>query len=110
MLRYTVFRRDVFAIGSNGAAARLSGYRVDRTIVAVYAISALAAALAVIVEASRISAASPLVSQTVLFDAVAAVALGGTSLSGGSGTVAGDRDRCRTTIDNSGYTINILRL
>jgi ribose transport system permease protein len=89
VLNHTLFGRDVFAIGGNIAAARLSGIRVERTIVAVYAISALSAAVGGIVQASRISAASPLVGQTILFDAVAAVLLGGTSFSGGSGSVIG---------------------
>ncbi len=89
VLNHTLFGRDVFAIGGNIAAARLSGIRVDRTIVTVYAISALAAAAGGIVQVSRISAASPLVGQTILFDAVAAVLLGGTSFSGGSGSVVG---------------------
>ncbi len=89
VLRRTYFGRDVYAVGGSAAAARLSGISVARTIVAVYAIAGLLAALAGVLQVARIGAASPLVGTTVVFDAGAAVLLGGTSLAGGVGGVGG---------------------
>ena len=87
--RSTYFGRDVYAVGGNPDAARLSGVRVGRTIIAVYAISGLLAAIAGILQTARIGAASPQVGEAVLFDAAAAVLLGGTSFAGGLGGVGG---------------------
>jgi len=89
VMNRTLFGRDVFAVGGNPQAARLSGIRVSQTTAVVYAISAGTAAFAGILQTARISAASPLVGQSALFDAVAAVLLGGTSFRGGVGTVTG---------------------
>ena len=85
--RSTYFGRDVYAVGGNPDAARLSGVRVARTIIAVYAISGLLAAFGGVLQTARIGAASPLVGESVLFDAAAAVLLGGTSFAGGIGGV-----------------------
>ncbi len=87
--RSTYFGRDVYAVGGNADAARLSGVRVGRTIIAVYAISGLLAAFGGVLQTARIGAASPLVGESVLFDAAAAVLLGGTSFAGGVGGVGG---------------------
>jgi ribose/xylose/arabinose/galactoside ABC-type transport system permease subunit len=87
--RSTYFGRDVYAVGGSVEAARLSGVRVARTLIAVYAIAGLLAALAGILQDARIGAASPLVGGTVIFDAAAAVLLGGTSFAGGIGGVGG---------------------
>jgi ribose transport system permease protein len=87
--RSTYFGRDVYAVGGNPAAARLSGVRVGRTIIAVYAISGLLAGVAGVLQTARIGAASPQVGENVLFDAAAAVLLGGTSFAGGIGGVGG---------------------
>lgn len=89
VLRQTYFGRDVYAVGGNSDAARLSGVHVSRTLMAVYAIAGLMAALGGVIQAARIGAASPLVGGTILFDATAAVLLGGTSFSGGVGGVGG---------------------
>ncbi len=89
VLRGTYFGRDVYAVGGNPQAARLSGIDVARTIVVVYAIAGLLSALAGIMQVARIGAASPLVGQTIVFDAAAAVLLGGTRFSGGVGGVTG---------------------
>jgi len=89
VLRKTYFGRDVYAVGGNADAARLSGIKVVRTIVAVYVIAAFLAALAGILQVARVGAASPLVGATLVFDAAAAVLLGGTSLAGGIGGVTG---------------------
>jgi ribose transport system permease protein len=87
--RSTYFGRDVYAVGGSIDAARLSGVRVARTLIAVYAIAGLLAALAGVIQDARIGAASPLVGSTVIFDAAAAVLLGGTSFAGGIGGVGG---------------------
>ena len=89
VLRWTYFGRDVYAVGGNIDAARLSGINVPRTLMAVYAIAGLGAALAGVVQAGRLGAASPLVGQNIPLDAAAGVLLGGTSFSGGVGGVAG---------------------
>jgi ribose transport system permease protein len=85
----TYFGRDVYAVGGSINAARLSGIRVPRTIVLVYAFSGLCAAIAGIVAISRIGVASPQVDSNLPLQAIAAVLLGGTALSGGTGGVVG---------------------
>jgi ribose/xylose/arabinose/galactoside ABC-type transport system permease subunit len=87
--RSTYFGRDVYAVGGSADAARLSGVRVSRTLIAVYALAGALAAFAGIIQVARIGAASPQVGGTVIFDAAAAVLLGGTSFAGGVGGVGG---------------------
>lgn len=87
--RSTYFGRDVYAVGGNQEAARLSGIKVARTIIAVYAIAGMMAAFGGVLQTARIGASSPLVGEAVLFDAAAAVLLGGTSFAGGIGGVGG---------------------
>jgi ribose transport system permease protein len=87
--RNTYFGRDMYAVGGSADAARLSGIRVARTIIAVYAIAGMLAALGGVIQVARIGAASPLVGEALVFDAAAAVLLGGTSFAGGVGGVGG---------------------
>lgn len=87
--RSTYFGRDVYAAGGNPDAARLSGVKVNRTIIAVYAISGMLAAFGGVLQTARIGAASPQVGEAILFTAAAAVLLGGTSFAGGIGGVGG---------------------
>lgn len=87
--RSTYFGRDVYAVGGNPDAARLSGIKVSRTIIAVYAVSGMLAAFGGVLQTARIGAASPQVGEGILFDAAAAVLLGGTSFAGGVGGVGG---------------------
>ncbi|MBS1888703.1 MAG: ABC transporter permease [Actinobacteria bacterium] len=89
VLRNTYFGRDVYAVGGNADAARLSGINVGRTILFVYAITGMLSALGGILQVARVGAASPLVGETIVFDATAAVLIGGTSFKGGSGGVVG---------------------
>jgi ribose transport system permease protein len=89
VLRRTYFGRDVYAVGGNAAAARLSGVHVTRTLVLAYAISGGMAALGGVLEVSRISAASPTIGNTIIFSATAAVLIGGTVLGGGIGGIVG---------------------
>jgi ribose transport system permease protein len=87
--KFTFFGRDVYAVGGNVDAARLSGIRTSRTIIIVYALSGGFAAIAAVLQDARIGAASPQVGENLVFSAAAAVLLGGTSFSGGVGGVTG---------------------
>jgi ribose transport system permease protein len=88
-LRYTRFGRHLFAIGSSERTARLCGVRIDRTKVAVYTIAGAFAALAGVMEFSKLSVGDPTVSIGLELDVIAAVIIGGGSLSGGKGSVLG---------------------
>ena len=85
----TPFGRQVYAIGGNERAAELSGIRVNRVKVLVYMISGFCAALGGLVVASQLMAAHPASGETFELNAIAAAVLGGTSLSGGRGTILG---------------------
>ncbi len=89
VLRWTYFGRDVYAVGGNITAARLSGINVARTLIMVYAIVGLCAGIGGVIQAARLGAASPLVGEATPLDAAAAVLLGGTSFLGGVGGVTG---------------------
>jgi ribose/xylose/arabinose/galactoside ABC-type transport system permease subunit len=89
VLRMTYFGRDIYATGGNAIAARLAGVNVTRTLMIAYAIAGAMAALAGVLQVAFISAASPVGSGTIIFDATAAVLLGGTVLGGGVGGVGG---------------------
>jgi ribose transport system permease protein len=79
--------RKVFASGGNAEAARLSGIRVGRVETVAFAVSGLGAALAGVITASQVGQASPQTDPTLLFTALAAVVIGGTSILGGEGAV-----------------------
>jgi erythritol transport system permease protein len=85
----TPFGRHVYAIGGNERAAALAGVRVARVKWMVYVISGVCAALAGLVIAAQLAAAHPATGETFELNAIAAVVLGGTSLSGGRGGVGG---------------------
>ncbi|MBD7936255.1 MULTISPECIES: ABC transporter permease subunit [Cytobacillus] len=89
LLKKTTFGRGVYAIGGNEEAAKLSGLKVDRLKMGVYAISGLFAAVAGITLTSRLDSAQPTAGTSYELDAIAAVVLGGTSLSGGRGWIFG---------------------
>lgn len=90
LVRMTAFGRYVAAVGGNEAAARLSGVRVHRTKIAVYALSGLLAGLAGLIETARLGASdAQKVGLNIELDAIAAVVVGGTPLSGGRATVLG---------------------
>jgi len=86
ILKYTVFGRLVVAIGSNETAVRLSGVRVWFYKFMVYCISGGLAAIAGIISTSRTGVGSAKVGFGLELDAIAAVVIGGASLSGGKGT------------------------
>ena len=89
VLRYTRFGRHLFAIGSSERTARLCGVRIDRTRTAVYTIAGAFAGLAGVMEFSKLSVGDPTVSIGLELDVIAAVIIGGGSLSGGKGSVIG---------------------
>ncbi|MCG8351956.1 MAG: ABC transporter permease [Chloroflexales bacterium] len=88
-LRYTRLGEYTIAIGGSEEAAHLSGVPVRRYKIAVYAISGLLSGLAATVLAARLSAMDPTAGALYELDAIAATVIGGTSLSGGVGTVFG---------------------
>jgi ribose/xylose/arabinose/galactoside ABC-type transport system permease subunit len=89
VLRYTVFGRHLFAIGSNERTARLCGVRVERVKVAVYTLSAALAGVAGVMQFAKLSVGDPTVAVGLELDVIAAVIIGGGSLTGGNGTVLG---------------------
>ena len=89
LLRYTRFGHHVFAIGSNERTARLCGVAVSRTKIAIYTVGALFAGVAGVLQFSRLSVGDPTVAEGLELDVIAAVIIGGGSLAGGRGTVAG---------------------
>lgn len=89
VLTRTALGRYTFALGSNEEAVRLSGVNVDRWKIAVYASAGAVCGIAGLLIASRLNSAQPALGQGYELDAIAAVVIGGTSLSGGRGTVLG---------------------
>jgi ribose/xylose/arabinose/galactoside ABC-type transport system permease subunit len=89
ILSYTSYGRAVFAVGSNPEAARLAGIRVSAVLVSAYVIVGLCAAVAAVVQAGRLSGASPHSDPTMLMTVIAAVLIGGTPYTGGEGSVFG---------------------
>ena len=89
ILNRTVLGRYTFAIGSNEEAVRLSGVSVDRWKIAVYTLTGLFSGLAGVLIASRLNSAQPALGQGYELDAIAAAVIGGTSLSGGEGSIVG---------------------
>ncbi len=88
-LRHTIFGRHVYAVGGSPHAARTGGIRVNRVIVMTYMVSGLLAAVAGMILTARTTAALPQAGVAYELDAIAAVVIGGTSLSGGRGTLVG---------------------
>jgi ribose transport system permease protein len=89
VLTRTALGRYTFALGSNEEAVRLSGVNVDRWKIAVYASAGAVCGIAGLLIASRLNSAQPALGQGYELDAIAAVVIGGTSLSGGRGTILG---------------------
>jgi ribose/xylose/arabinose/galactoside ABC-type transport system permease subunit len=89
ILYNTKFGRYVYAIGGNEMAAKISGVKVNRSLIWVYSISGLLSGLAGIMLASRVSAGLPQAGTAYELDAIAAVVIGGTSLNGGKGRLWG---------------------
>ena len=89
LLKYTRLGRYIYALGGNESATQLSGINVDKVKIIVYAMSGLLCAVASTIEISRLSSAQPTAGTGYEMDAIAAVVLGGTSMSGGRGKILG---------------------
>lgn len=88
-LKYTVYGKHTYAIGSNVEAARISGIKVEKHLVLVYAIAGLLAGLAAIVLSSKNLTAQSGMGVMYELDAIAMAVIGGVSLSGGRGSIIG---------------------
>ena len=89
VLKSTALGRYTYAIGSNEEAVRLSGVNVDAWKITIYSMAGAICGIAGLLIASRINSAQPALGQGYELDAIAAVVIGGTSLSGGTGTILG---------------------
>ncbi|WP_321166718.1 ABC transporter permease subunit [Paenibacillus sp. Soil787] len=89
ILKHTTFGRRVYALGSNEEATWLSGINTSKVKILVYSISGLLASISGIILTSRLNSAQPTAGGAFELDAIAAVVLGGTSLSGGRGWIVG---------------------
>jgi ribose transport system permease protein len=89
LLRFTIFGRMVYAVGGNPEASRLAGIRVDLVVIAVYVLCAALASFAGVVVSSQLLAGSATVGADAALSSIAAVVLGGASLSGGIGGIGG---------------------
>ncbi len=88
VLKNTIMGRHIYALGSNEDAAKLSGLNTDKIKIAVYTVSGILAAVAGIILTSRLYSAQPTAGDGYELDAIAAVVLGGTSLTGGKGKIS----------------------
>ncbi len=89
ILRYTSFGRNLYAIGGSLEASRLAGISVTPHLLVVYTLSGLLAAFAGIITVSQLASSAPRAATGLEFTVITAVVLGGTSLSGGKGTLTG---------------------
>jgi len=89
ILRYTPLGRYTYAIGSNRQAAYHAGVNVERNLLAIYTLTGLLVGIAAMIATSRTVSAQPTAGQNLELDIIAAVVIGGASLSGGRGTVIG---------------------
>ena len=89
VLEKTTFGRRVYATGSNAQAAKLAGVNINKTKLITYAISGCMAALSGLILLSRLGSAQPTLGDGYELDAIASVALGGTSMNGGRGRIWG---------------------
>jgi ribose transport system permease protein len=87
LLNWTVFGRHVFGAGGNVAAARLSGVPINRTLTAAYVLSGGFAATAGLIVAARSLSVSATTGANLIFDALAAILIGGNSVYGGDGAI-----------------------
>ncbi|GMQ61044.1 ABC transporter permease [Vallitalea maricola] len=89
LLNKTLLGRYTFAIGSNEEATRLSGINTDKWLIIIHTLTGAFCGVAGILMAARLNSAHPALGQGYELDAIAAVVIGGTSLSGGKGTILG---------------------
>jgi ribose transport system permease protein len=89
VLSYTHFGRGFYAVGGNTEASWLSGIKVNAYLIAAYTFTAFTAALSGVLLASRINTGSPIIGEDTPLIVIAAVLMGGCSMTGGSGTILG---------------------
>ncbi|OBQ92763.1 ABC transporter permease [Mesorhizobium sp. WSM3864] len=89
LARYTPLGRHIFAVGGNERAARISGVRVNMVKMFVYMFSGFCAAIVGLIISSELMASHPATGESFELNAIAAAVLGGTSMSGGRGTIGG---------------------
>lgn len=89
ILKKTVLGRQIYATGSNAKAAELAGININNIKLIVYAVSGFMASLSGLILVSRLGSAQPTLGSGYELDAIAAVALGGTSMKGGRGKITG---------------------
>ncbi len=89
VLKKTVLGRQIYATGSNAKAAELAGININNIKLIVYAVSGFMASLSGLILVSRLGSAQPTLGSGYELDAIAAVALGGTSMTGGRGKITG---------------------
>ncbi len=89
LARYTPLGRHIFAVGGNERAARISGVRVNLVKMFVYMFSGFCAAIVGLIISSELMASHPATGESFELNAIAAAVLGGTSMSGGRGTIGG---------------------
>ena len=89
LLHNTAFGKSVYAIGGNEKAAYISGVKLNKVKIIIYSISGIMASISGLIITSRLSSAQPTAGASYEMDAIAAVVLGGTSLSGGKGRILG---------------------
>ncbi len=87
ILGSTTFGRKIKYVGTNHSAAEIAGIRSDRVVITAFMMSSLSVAIAVLIYASRMTTASPIMGVGYEFDAITAVVIGGTSLAGGKGSI-----------------------
>ena len=87
VLAKTVYGQSIYAVGGNAEASRLSGIRVTGIIASTYVLSGLSMGIAGIIAASQLSSAQANINPDIVFDVITIVVLGGTSLSGGIGSM-----------------------
>jgi ribose transport system permease protein len=107
--RRTRFGRHLYAVGGNERAARLTGLNVNRIKVAVYSLAGALAGVAGLIVTSRLDSAQPNAGLGYELDSIAAVVIGGTSLSGGRGSVGGTVLGCLIigVLNNGLFLLNV---
>src|SRR5688572_273418 len=107
--RRTRFGRHIYAVGGNERAARLTGLNVSRIKIAVYTIAGALAAVGGLIVTARLDSAQPNAGMGYELDSIAAVVIGGTSLSGGRGSVAGTVLGCLIigVLNNGLFLLNV---
>ncbi|HWA28066.1 MAG TPA: ribose ABC transporter permease [Lacunisphaera sp.] len=109
VMRDTVFGRQIYAVGGNELAARFSGLRVERVRLAVYTVAGALAGVAGLIVTARLDSAQPNAGLGYELDSIAAVVIGGASLSGGRGTIFGTVLGCLIigVLNNGLFLLNV---